>query len=146
LQSSRDSGAENKNEKDTMKLIAAMAAVALFAAGIAFAQNEHTSSRFEGAKANKGTVTHAAQNGKNILTLSDDFKAPDTPAPHWQVVDSKGHAYLLNRLVIKGDKFNKSVTLPDYIQDVAKVQIWCSWAEVVLGEARFEKPIELAGN
>ena len=123
-----------------------MAAVALFAAGTAFAQNEHTSTRFEGAKANKGTVTHKYETGKNILTLSDDFKTPDTPAPHWQIVDSKGRTYLLNRLVIKGDKFNKSVTLPDYIQDVAKVQIWCAWAEVLLGEAKFEKPIELARN
>ena len=133
-----------KNMKS--KLISSFAAMTLLAATSVWADHTHTSTKFEGAKANKGTVTHAVQNGKNILTLSDDFKTPETPAPHWQVVDSKGNTYLLNRLVIKGDKFNKSVTLPDYIQDVAKVQIWCSWAEVVLGEARFEKPIELAGN
>ena len=59
------------------------------------------------------------------------------------IVDSKGHTCLLNRLGIKGDKFNKSITVPDYVQDVAKVQIWCAWAEVLLGEAKFEKPIEL---
>ena len=128
------------------KLIAVTAALALFAVGTAFAENEHTSTKFEGAKANKGTVTHKTENGKNVLTLSDDFKTPDTPAPHWQVVDSKGHTYLLNRLVIKGDKFNKSITVPDYVQDVAKVQIWCAWAEVLLGEAKFEKPIDLAKN
>ena len=128
------------------RLIAVTAALALFAVGTAFAESEHTSTKFEGAKANKGTVTHKTENGKNVLTLSDDFKTPDTPAPHWQVVDSKGHTYLLNRLVIKGDKFNKSITVPDYVQDVAKVQIWCAWAEVLLGEAKFEKPIDLAKN
>ena len=128
------------------KLLSSLAAVALFASGSVWADHTHTSTRFEGAKANKGTVTHKYEAGKNVLTLSDDFKTPDTPAPHWQVVDSKGRTYLLNRLVIKGDKFNKSVTLPDYIQDVAKVQIWCAWAEVLLGEAKFEKPIELARN
>ena len=127
-------------------LIASIAAFTLLAATSVFADHAHTSTKFEGAKANKGTVTHKYENGKNILTLSDDFKTPETPAPHWQVVDSKGRTYLLNRLVIKGDKFNKSVTLPDYIQDVAKVQIWYAYAEVLLGEAKFEKPIELAKN
>ena len=101
----------------------------------------HTSSKFEGPKANTGTVTHVNENGKNILTLSDDFVVPDTPDPHWQVVDSKGNVYLLNKLKIKEDKYNKSITLPSYIKDVAKVQIWCAWAETLLGEAGFEKPV-----
>ena len=30
-----------------------------------------------------------------------------------------------------------SITLPAYVKDVAKVQIYCAWAEAVLGEARF---------
>ena len=87
------------------------------------------STRFSGAKANTGSVTHSVQSGKNILTLSDDFKTPETPAPHWQVVDSHGHTYLLQRLKIKGDKFNKSITVPEYVHDIAKVQIWCAWAK-----------------
>lgn len=98
----------------------------------------HVSKRFVGPKANTGTVTHTKQGDRHVLTLSDDFKVPDTPAPHWQVVDSKGNVYLLQRLVVKGDKFNKTVTLPTYIKDVAKVQIWCAWAEVLLGETTFD--------
>ncbi|RIK59409.1 hypothetical protein DCC62_28745, partial [candidate division KSB1 bacterium] len=66
---------------------------------------------------------------------------PDTPAPHWQLVDSKGNVYLLNRLKIKEDKYNKTLVVPAYVKDVAKVQIWCAWAEVLLGEASFAKPI-----
>ena len=29
------------------------------------------------------------------------------------------------------------ITLPSYIKNVAKVQIYCAWAEAVLGEASF---------
>ena len=128
------------------KIITALAAVAILAVTTARAGEIHTSTKFAGAKANKGTVTHTVQSGKNVLTLSDDFKTPDTPAPHWQVVDSHGHAYLLQRLVIKGDKFNKSIVVPEYVHDIAKVQIWCAWAEVNLGEASFDKPLQLTKN
>jgi hypothetical protein len=130
----------------TSKIISSFAALALLAAVNVRADEAHTSTRFEGAKANKGTVTHTVQGGKNILTLSTDFKTPETPAPHWQVVDSHGHAYLLQRLVVKGDKLNKNITVPDYVHDIAKVQIWCAWAEVNLGEASFEKPLQLTKN
>jgi len=114
-------------------------------AGVALAQG-HTSRAFSGAKVNGGTVTHSTKDGKNVLTLSDDFKVPDTPDPHWQVVDSKGNTYLLQRLGVKSlgglvkDRVNMSITLPDYIKDVAKVQIYCAWAEAVLGEAPFTAP------
>jgi hypothetical protein len=77
-----------------------------------------------------------------VLRLSDDFVIPDTPAPHWQLVDSKGNTYLLNRLKIKGDKYNQTLVVPAYVKDVAKVQIWCAFAEVLLGEASFEKPVK----
>ncbi|MGH7409775.1 MAG: hypothetical protein ACREJ6_01760 [Candidatus Methylomirabilis sp.] len=80
-----------------------------------------------------------------MLTLSDDFKVPGSPDPHWQVVDSKGNVYRLEKLNIKGDKsdkVNKSITLPAYIPDIAKVQMWCAFAEVLLGEAPFEKPVK----
>lgn len=106
----------------------------------------HTTSVFKGAKVNAGTVSHEMRDGKNVLTLSDDFKSPETPDPHWQVVDSKGNSYLLNRLMkngglVGGDQLNKSIVVPAYITDVAKVQVWCAWAEANLGEASFEKPV-----
>ena len=86
-------------------------------------------------------------NGRHVLTLSDDFKVPDTPDPHWQVIDGNGRVYLLQRLGVKnglgltGDKINKSITLPAFISDVAKVQIYCAWAEAVLGETTFEQTL-----
>jgi hypothetical protein len=98
----------------------------------------HTSKRFTGAKVNAGTVTHVKEGGKDLLTLSTDFKVPDTPDPHWQVVDSKGRVFLLQRLGIKGDRVNTRIELPAYVTDVAKVQIYCAWAEVVLGETTFD--------
>jgi len=107
----------------------------------------HTSSKFSGAKVNAGTVTHSVKDGKNILTLSSDFQVPDTPDPHWQIVDSKGNTYLLQRLGVKSlgglakDRINTSITLPAYVKDVAKVQIYCAWAEAVLGEASFGAPL-----
>jgi len=122
----------------------AIAAVAVLALGVitpALAAHDHTTTAFAGAKVNGGTVTHSKEGAKNVLTLSDDFKVPDTPAPHWQVVDSKGNTYLLQRLMIKGDKLNKSIVLPGYIKDVAKVQIWCAFAETLLGEASFATPV-----
>ena len=122
-----------------------IAALAL-TASLALAQS-HTSKPFSGAKVNGGTVTHSMKDGKVVLTLSDDFKVPDTPDPHWQVVDSKGTTYLLQRLGVKSlggiakDRVNMSITLPDYIKDVAKVQIYCAWAEALLGEAPFSAPL-----
>ena len=96
-----------------------------------------TTNQFAGPKANTGTATLKTENGQRTLTWSDDFTIPQTPAPHWQVVDSSGNTYLLQRLVIKGDKQNRTIVVPSYIKDVAKVQIWCAYAEVVLGEASF---------
>ena len=103
----------------------------------------HTSKRFSGAKVNTGTVTHIKQNGQDLLRLSADFKVPDTPDPHWQVVDSAGRVYLLQRLGIKDDKVNTQITVPSYITDIAKVQIYCAWAEALLGETTFETTLTL---
>ena len=116
--------------------------LAIFLAGItlSLAAEVQQSGPFMGPKANTGTVTHTKQNGQHILTLSDDFQVPNTPDPHWQVVDSRGNVYLLSKLMIKGDKLNKSITLPSYISDVAIVQIWCAFAESNLGEAKFARP------
>src|SRR5438477_13144865 len=55
-------------------------------------------SPFSGAKVNGGNAAAKHQDNNLVLTLSDDFKVPNTPAPHWQVVDSAGNTYLLNRL------------------------------------------------
>ncbi|MGH7886073.1 MAG: hypothetical protein ACRENO_10305 [Thermodesulfobacteriota bacterium] len=107
-----------------------------------FAAVSHTSKVFSGVKVNTGTVTHNKVDGKHTLALSDDFKVPDTPDPHWQIVDSKGNVYLLQRLGIKGDKINKSITLPSYIPDIARVQIWCAFAETLLGETTFDAVIK----
>ena len=102
----------------------------------------HKSKPFMGPKANKGFVTHTKQGNDNILTLSDDFVVPDTPDPHWRVIDSKGTVYDLAKLKIKNDGYNKSIKLPPYVKDVAKVVIWCAWAETNLGEASFETPVK----
>jgi hypothetical protein len=124
----------------------AFIAATAFSVGIGFAGEAHTTSKFEGVKANTGTATHSRDGGKDMLTWSSDFTIPDTPAPHWQVIDSKGNVYLLQRLVIKGDKQNRSIVLPAYVKDVAKVQIWCAWAEALLGEASFSKAIKTAAG
>jgi hypothetical protein len=121
-------------------------AAVVMSAPLAFAQG-HTSTKFSGAKVNGGTVTHSVKDGRNVLTLSGDFQVPDAPDPHWQVVDSEGNTYLLQRLGVKNsgslakDRISLSITLPAYIKDVAKIQIYCAWAEVVLGEASFNVPM-----
>src|SRR6266513_2132187 len=124
------------------KTIFASLTALIIAATSSFAQDSHKSGPFQGAKANKGFVTQTTQNGKSTLTLSDDFVPPQTPDPHWQVVDSNGKTYLLDRLMIKGDKTNKSIVVPAYVPDIAKVQMWCAFAEVNLGEAAFEHPVK----
>jgi len=109
---------------------------------VTLAESGHKSGPFQGAKANTGYVTHTTEGGNSVLTLSDDFKAPETPDPHWQVVDSNGNTYLLQKLSIKGDKMNRKITVPKYVPDIAKVQIWCAFAEVNLGEAAFEHAVK----
>ena len=121
--------------------IALMLALVVFGFGVSFAADVTTP--FTGKAVNGGMVTHEHRGGKHVLTVSADFQVPGSPDPHWQVVDSKGTVYLLDRLKLKDDKINRSITLPAYIQDVAKVQMWCSWAEVVLGEASFATPIAM---
>ena len=117
--------------------IAALAMTATFA----LAQS-HTSKPFSGAKVNAGTVTHSTKDGRDVLTLSDDFKVPDTPAPTWRVVDSKGNIYTLDAFKVKaGNNEKREVVVPSYVHDIVKVQVYCAWAEVLLGEAAFTSPI-----
>jgi len=122
--------------------ISSAVAVALLTVSAAFAADIHTSKTFSGTTVNGGTVSHTKQGNKHVLTLSDDFKVPGSPDPHWQVVDSKGNVHRLEKLTIKENKVNKTITLPGYIKDVAKVQMWCAFAEVLLGEAPFDKPVK----
>lgn len=115
-------------------------AVTLFAASVSFAAGgARTSAQFQGPKANTGTVTNVVENGKNILRVSADFKVPDTPAPTWRVVDSKGNIYTLDAFKTKaGEK--REVVVPAYVHDIARVQVYCAWAEVLLGETSFSSP------
>ena len=111
----------------------------------ASAQDMHSSSQFQGPKANKGHVTHSTRDGKSVLSLSDDFVVPDTPDPHWLVVDSDSNVYDLDKLkkkALPGDKYQKEIVLPSYVKNVSKVIIWCAWAETNLGEASFSSPVQ----
>ena len=124
-------------------LLAILATTMLLA--ISAAAQTHTSNQFQGPKANKGTVTHSNRDGKSILTLSDDFVVPDTPDPHWQLVDSDGNTYLVDKLKKKafiGDKYQKEIVVPSYVRNVSKVVIYCAWAEANLGEASFSSPVK----
>jgi opacity protein-like surface antigen len=118
------------------------AVIALACASAAFAADAHKSGPFAGAKANTGYVTHSTEGGKSILTLSEDFKPPGTPDPHWAVIDSDGTMYLLDRIPLKGDKEQRRIEVPAYVKDIKTVRIWCAWAEANLGEASFDQPVK----
>jgi len=136
------------NSSRKTSVLALIASVALMFTATAFAagMDAHTTGKFAGPKANTGFVTHSNKDGKSVLTLSEDFVVPDTPDPHWQIVTSDGAVFLLDKIKVKnligGDKLRKEITLPPYVKDVAKVQIYCAWAEVVLGEASFGSPVK----
>ena len=122
----------------------ALVAAVVLSATSSFAADAHMTGQFQGPKANKGTVTHSIRNGKSFLTLSNDFVVPDTPDPHWQLVDSKGTVYQLDKLKptgTLGDRIQREIEIPRYIPNVAKVVIWCAWAEANLGEASFSSPV-----
>ena len=114
-------------------------AVAVLGAGSIAAADEMTKP-FTGKAVNGGTVTLSKQGDKTTLSLSGDFQVPGSPDPHWQLVDSKGTVYLLDRLRLKDDKINTRIIVPAFVPDIAKVQMYCAWAEVVLGEAPFNQP------
>ncbi len=129
----------------TRFLLRALLTTTMLFAGSAVAQDMHNTGQFQGPKANKGHVTHSTRDGKSVLTLSDDFVVPDTPDPHWQLVDSDGNVYLVDKLKKKaliGDKYQKEIVVPSYVKNVSKVVIWCAWAEANLGEASFSSPVK----
>jgi hypothetical protein len=131
--------------KQINRVFSVFAVLALLVTANAFAakMDVHTSSKFEGPKANTGTVMHYVENGKSMLRLSDDFKVPDTPAPTWRVVDSKGNIYTLDAFKIKsGNNEKREVVVPAYVQNIVKVQVYCAWAEVLLGEASFSQAVK----
>lgn len=83
------------------------------------------------------------ESGKGVLRVSSDFKVPDTPAPTWRVVDSKGNIYTRDAFKIKAGKGEKrEVMVPAYVHDIVKVQVYCAWAEVLLGEASFSSAVD----
>ena len=123
----------------------AVAALLVTANSFAAKMDVHTSSKFEGPKANSGTVMHYNENGKSMLKVSDDFKVPDTPAPTWRVVDSNGNIYTLDAFKIKGtlggNAEKREVEVPSYVKDIVKVQVYCAWAQILLGEASFSTAV-----
>jgi hypothetical protein len=134
--------------KQINRVLSVFAVLALLVTVNSFAarMEMHTSSHFQGPKANTGTVSHYVENGKSMLKVSDDFKVPDTPAPTWRVVDSKGNIYTLDAFKIKGTLGNnaekREVEVPSYVRDIAKVQVYCAWAQVLLGDASFSSPVK----
>ena len=131
--------------KQLNRVLSVFAVLALLVTVNSFAakMDVHTSSQFQGPKANTGTVSHSVENGKSMLKVSADFKVPDTPAPTWRVVDSKGNLYTLDAFKIKsGNNEKREVVVPSYIQNISKVQVYCAWAEVLLGEANFSSPVK----
>ena len=130
--------------KQLNRLMYLFALSALSVASVSFAANKadvHTTSTFQGAKANTGTALHTFENGKSILRVSPDFRVPDTPAPTWRIVDSKGTVYTLDAFKIKGGE-KREVSVPAYVKDIAKVQVYCAWAEVLLGESSFSSAVK----
>src|SRR5262249_13134634 len=88
-------------------VVAALGAVPVFAADV--------TTPFVGKAVNGGTVTHETRAGRHVLTVSSDFVVPGSPDPHWQVVNSQGQVFLLDRLKLKDDRINTSITLPGYV-------------------------------
>ena len=86
-----------------MGFLSMVAATGLFVASNGFAVEAHTTSQSEGVKAK---------------AVSDDFKIPETPAPQWQVVDSKGNVYLLTPLKTSDGKVSVEYVHP-YTMPVA---------------------------
>jgi hypothetical protein len=116
-------------------------AIAVPAAMEAGHGGDHTTNQFQGPKANTGKAVHFEENGKAMVKVTGDFKVPDTPAPTWRLVDSKGAVYTLDAFKIKGGE-KRQVAVPSYVRDIAKVQVYCAFAEVLLGEASFSSPVK----
>ncbi len=134
---------KHKSFSSTMARLLLLGVASIVVIANAYANgHEHTTTVFQGKVVNGGTVTHVREGSKSILRLSDDFQIPGSPDPHWLVIDAKGETHLLQALKLKEGLSNRQIVLPHHVPNVAKVQIWCAFAEVVLGEASFEKPVK----
>ena len=122
------------------RLLCVFALLAVVASAVDKDGAVHNTSAFQGNVVNSGTAAHFYQNGKSMLRVSDDFKVPNTPAPTWRVIDSKGVVYTLDAFKIKGGE-KRQVVVPSFVSNIAKVQVYCAFAEVVLGEASFSSPV-----
>ena len=124
-------------------LVAIWSALALAATPLIAAADD-VSQTFQGPAVTSGTVIHSKEGQQHVLTLSKDFSIhAEPPDPHWRLVDSKGNVFLLDKLKVKDDKTNTRIVVPSYVTDITKVQMWCAFAEVVLGEAAFTKPVRM---
>jgi len=123
-------------------LLAFLVAAFFMIAVASFAAETYTTKPFSGVAVKAGTATLTKDGAKRSIKLSADFKVPDAPDPHWQLVDSRGTTYLLDRLSLQDKKVKTEIMVPAYVPDVAKVQIWCSYAEALLGEAAFASPVK----
>ena len=125
----------------SMSVFALVGTIVAASVAIAATSGPQMSSRFQGPKANTGTATYTFENGKGVLRVSADFKVPDTPAPTWRVVDTAGNIYTLDAFKIKGGE-KRAVVVPPYVHDIVKVQVYCAFAEVLLGEASFTPAVK----
>ena len=128
------------------RLFSVFTLAALLVAGMAFQLHaatgaEAATGKFQGPKANTGMAIYSLEGGHRMLRVTPDFKVPDTPAPTWRVVDSSGTIYTLDAFKIKGGE-KREVVVPSYIKDIAKVQVYCAWAEILLGEASFSTAVK----
>lgn len=133
-----------KRLKNRGKMLSQLGALTLISALSMSAADQHSTNKFAGPKANAGMAIHTYENGQSILRVTGDFKVPDTPAPTWRVVDSSGNIYTLDAFKTKGGE-KREVVVPKYIPNIAKVQVYCAWAQVLLGEASFSPPV-LSGS
>jgi hypothetical protein len=60
-------------------------------------------------------------------------------------VDSNGNIYTLDAFKIKGGE-KREVVVASYVPNIAKVQVYCAWAQVLLGEASFPHPVQSGPN
>ena len=59
------------------------------------------------------------------------------------VIDANGNIYTLDAFKIKsGNKEKREVVVPAYVPNIVKVQVYCAWAEVILGEASFSSAVK----
>jgi hypothetical protein len=125
------------------RLAAILFALATAALADSVAVAQEVTSPFRGGAVPSGTVKHEREGDRHILVLSNDFSIHEEPPdPHWRVVDTRGNVFLLDKLKVQG-RVNSRITLPGYITSVAKVEMWCAFAETVLGTAEFAQPVDV---